>query len=65
MSVPTKGEVFAELTEHIRKAQENAATLGHLSRDEDKLHAQGWLGVSEMFKLILDRVTKLAMRRMQ
>lgn len=61
MSVPTKAEAFARLTEHLRLAQEEAATLSHLSKlnDED-LIAQGWLAVSEMFKLTLHQVTNLA-----
>jgi len=65
MSLPTQGEVFAELTEHIRKAQENCATLAHLTRDDDKLRSQGWLAISEMFKLTLKNVTTLAMRKYQ
>lgn len=62
MSLPSKSEKFAELIEHIAKAQEAAATLAHLTRDEDHLHAQGWLAVSEMFKktnkVVIDLATK-------
>jgi len=65
MTLPTQGEVFSQLLEHIRKAQEASATLAHLTRDEDKLRAQGWLAVSEMFKLTQRNVTKLAMGKWQ
>jgi hypothetical protein len=64
MSIPTEGEIFSQLLEHIRKAQEAAAMLGHLTRDNDKVKAQGWLAISEMFKLTVKNVTKLAMRKM-
>jgi len=65
MSIPTKGEEFAKLIEHLVKAQECAAMIAHLTRDEDKLHAQGWIAVSEMLKLTKIKVTDLARRRMQ
>lgn len=64
MSIPTKGEEFAKLLEHIRYAQEGAAMLAHLTRDDDKLRAQGWMAVSEMFKLIQHKVTELATKGM-
>jgi hypothetical protein len=65
MSVPTPGEQFTILIEHLTKAQEAAAMLAHLTRDDDKLHAQGWLAISEMLKLTKHKVTDLARRRMQ
>ncbi len=65
MSLPTRGETFAKLLEHIRKAQEEAATMAHLTADDDATHSQGWLAVSEMFKRTASQVTKLATRRMQ
>lgn len=63
MSIPTPGEEYAKLCEFIRKAQESAAMLAHLEADNNKLQAQGWLAVSEMFKLVLHKVTALAMRK--
>lgn len=65
MTVPTPGETYAKLMEHLRYAQEDAAMLSHLVRDDDPVHAQGWLAVSEMLKLTQQSVTKLAMRRLQ
>lgn len=65
MSIPTPGEEFAKLIEHLRKSQEGCAMLAHLTRDDDKLRAQGWLAISEMLKLTVKNVTKLAIGRMQ
>jgi hypothetical protein len=65
MSVPTPGETFAKLIEYLRLAQEASAMLAHLTRDDDKLQAQGWLAVSEMLKKTQWNVTSLAKRRMQ
>ena len=62
--IPTVGEEYAKLMEYIRKAQEASAMLAHLERDNNKLQAQGWLAVSEMFKLTARNVTKLAMGKM-
>ena len=64
MSIPTTGETYAKLIENIRYAQENAAMMAHLVRDDDKLKAQGWLAVSEMFKLIQHKVMQLATKGM-
>jgi hypothetical protein len=63
MSLPTEAEVFAQLLEHLRKAQEASATLGHLTADNDKLRSHGWLGISELLKRMVVQVTKLAMRK--
>lgn len=63
MAIPTSGEVFAQLIEHIVKAQEASAMLAHLEADNNKLQSQGWLAVSEMFKMTRENVTKLAMRK--
>lgn len=63
--LPTKGNEFAQMAEKLRECSEHAAMLSHLTRDEDQLIAQGWLGVSEMFKKILHEVTKLATKGLQ
>lgn len=60
MSLPTKSEKFAELLEYLVKAQEAAAMIAHLTRDDDKLHAKGWLAISEMFKRTQHQITQLA-----
>ena len=62
MSLPTKTEKLSELMEYIIKSQEAAAMIAHLVRDEDTLHAQGWLAVSEMFKQLNKQIIKLAVK---
>lgn len=57
---PTKGLAFSKLIDNLREAQEAAAMLAHLTADEDPLLSQGWLAVSEMLKLTVHNVTKLA-----
>lgn len=64
MSLPTKSEVYSRLMEHIRLAQEDAAMLAHLNNaDGDApgmVIAKGWLNVSELFRTLAERVTRLA-----
>jgi hypothetical protein len=65
MSIPTKGEQFSILIEHLRKGQEACSMLAHLHRDDSKLIAQGWLAVGEMLKKTIHNVTTLATRGLQ
>lgn len=65
MSLPTKGERFASLTEHLRLAQEDAAMLSHLYADESRVKSEGWLKVSELLKQMLSNVISLATRGLQ
>lgn len=60
MSIPTKGEEFAKLMEYLRRSQESSAMLAHLTADESRSTAQGWLAISEMFKMVQSKVTELA-----
>jgi hypothetical protein len=60
MSVPTKGEAFAVLIEHLRLAQENAATLSHLANDRQL--AISWLKVSDLLRKVQHTVTSLAIK---
>lgn len=68
MSIPTKNEEFVKLIEYLRKAQESASMLAHLSNaDGDKmgaLLARGWLGIEEMLKMTVHNVTKMAMGKL-
>lgn len=50
MNIPTEGEEYAKLIEHLRLAQEASAMLAHLVRDESRTKATGWLTVSEGLK---------------
>jgi len=69
MSVPTRGETYAQLIEHITKAQECCYMMAHLhnteGNDMDKLLAKGWLGIGELFKRTVHTVTSLAAGRLQ
>lgn len=69
MSTPTHADIYVQLNECLRKAQEHAATLAHLcntsSSDKDKAQAKGWLMVSETFRLIQFRVNLLAQGKLQ
>lgn len=63
MSLPTKSEKFMELLEHLRKAAEASATIGHLTNDTDgpsRVQAKGWLAVCQLLEEMVRRVTKLA-----
>lgn len=63
MTVPVRGEMFQRLIEHLRRAQEDAAILAHLHRDDHKTGkamAMGWLAVSEALKKMQHNVTQLA-----
>jgi len=65
-TVPTKGESYSKLMEHLRKAQEEAAMLSHLSNaNDDRKMAIGWLAVSEMFKKVQHQVTTMATKGLQ
>lgn len=64
MGLPTPAEKYAELMEHVRKAQEASAMLAHLEADNNKLISQGWMAVSEMFKLVGHKITNLAMGKL-
>jgi predicted XRE-type DNA-binding protein len=66
MDVPSKGETFAQLIEHLRLAQEAAAMLGHLSQAHgDRRTGLGWLTVSEGLKVMQANVTELAKKGLQ
>jgi hypothetical protein len=65
MSIPTKGEEFTKLIEHLRLGQESAAMIAHLHRDDSKAMAMGWLAVSEGLKQMQQHVIKLATKGLQ
>ena len=59
--VISRSATFLQLVEHLRLAEEAAATLGHIEMANDqKLLGQGWLGVSQMLHMTVINVTKLA-----
>ena len=66
MSVPTKGETYAQLIEHLRYAQEASAILAHLAYGNDERNLGGsWLQVEELLKKMQHSVTELAMKGLQ
>jgi sulfur carrier protein ThiS len=69
MAVPTRGETYAKLLEHLRLAQEDAAMMGHLlsaeGSKEDRVLGNAWLTVSELIRKMGLEVTQLATRGLQ
>jgi hypothetical protein len=69
MSLPTKADVYSQLQEHLRKAQEAAAMLQHLNAAEGDgpgmVLAKGWFHVSENMKKAQYVVMMLQIGRMQ
>jgi hypothetical protein len=69
MSVPTKGETYYKLMEHLRLAQEDAAMLMHLNNAEGDgpgmVLARGWWHVTEQIKKMQGHITALAKRGLQ
>lgn len=70
MSVHTQAEVYMRLLDHIRGAQDDAATLAHLTRSmssssKDTAIANGWISVSELLKRMAFQITKLAQGKLQ
>lgn len=63
--IPTPGESFAKLIEHLRLAQEDAAMLAHLRADDSRPLAMGWLAVEQALKEMVHNVTQLATRGLQ
>lgn len=45
MAVPTEAEVYTQMMEHLRKAQECAATISHLTGLNSAQQAQAALAV--------------------
>lgn len=66
MSIPTQGECYARLMEHLRKSQEESAMIAHLNKaNDDHRLALSWLAVSEKFKQLQVQLTHLAQGRLQ
>lgn len=68
MSVPSRGEVFAKMSDLMDEMISTAATMAHLHNtegsDKDKKLAVGWLMVSETFKAIRHKVVLLGQGRL-
>lgn len=64
MSIPTVGETYARLMEHLRKSQEESAMMAHLVHDDDRELSKMWLRVSDNFKKLQYSITELAKGRL-
>ena len=68
MSLPTHGEAYHQLIEHLRLGQEAASMLAHLRRAEGdakgRMLADGWLAVSEGLKRMQSVVITIASGRL-
>lgn len=66
---PSRGMVYAKLTDHLREAADCMAVMAHLhnteGNDTDKLLARGWLGMHELILRLIAQVTKLAANKLQ
>ena len=69
MGIPTRGETYVQLLEHLIKAQECCAMMSHLHNTEDahmdKLLARGWLGIAELLRQMQHKITLMAQGRLQ
>jgi hypothetical protein len=68
-NIPTKGETYSRLLEHLRYAQEDAAMMAHLLKAEADapglVLGQGWLNISEGLRKMQHIVTQLAKGNLQ
>lgn len=65
MSLPTQGETYAKILDHLIKLQEEAAMMAHLvSANDDRRLAMQWLTVSDYFKKMQHALTGLASGRL-
>ena len=66
--VVTRGMTYAKMLDHLREARDCSYIIAHLHQTEgndmDTLLAHGWLGIGEMLKLVENKITQMAMRKM-
>jgi hypothetical protein len=66
VSIPTQGETYAKIMEHLRKLQEESSMMAHLYKANDShRNALAWLAVSEKFKQMQHQLTILAQGKLQ
>ena len=65
MNLPTEADLYTQLMEHLRKAQEHSATISHLSGlNGATATSRGWLIVSEQLKAMQRAVTAIAVGKL-
>ncbi len=61
MTIPTEGEAYTKLMDHLRLAQESCATLANLAGCHSRPQLQRqWLTIEDFFKSVQHKVTLLA-----
>ena len=65
MSLPTEGELYEQLSSHLRKAQEITASLSHLTGLNNRVRiSENWFQVSEHLKRLNHTVNMVAAGKM-
>lgn len=63
---PTEADIYSQLLEHLRLAEEASYTIGHLHKAQDDFeHGQGFLAVGEMFRMTQINATNIATRKLR
>ena len=66
--LPTRGLTYAKLLENLHECQDLTAMMAHLTKAEgtlaDEALANGWLMISELLKRLTDKVTAMAMNKL-
>jgi len=63
--LPSEADTYARLMDHLRRAAQDAFTLGHIIKAQGSAHevkGQGFLAIGEMLELTAKKVTDLATR---
>lgn len=70
MGVPTTGEVLSRIIDSLRKAQEDAYLMGHLTKamsnsSKDRALGDGWIAIGEMLKRMNHQVIEIGKGKLQ
>lgn len=57
---PDTATHFSSLIHNLREAQNDAYILGHLHKENDPLHAKGWMAVGENLEVMISLITGMA-----
>ena len=66
--LPTRGLTYAQLLEKLIECQELTALMAHLTKAEgtlaDEALSNGWLMISNLLKHLTNKVTSMAMNKL-
>ena len=63
--MPSSGETFQQLLEHLRLATEAAAMLGHIEQaNGNRVRGIGWLSVAQLLEKMVEKAMELATKRL-